>query len=52
MEIDRHMDGQNGTENPEIGPHKYVQVIVDNNMQSNSTGERQTFQQKVLEQMD
>lgn len=36
------MDGWNGTENPEIGPHKYVQVIVDNNMQSDSTGERQT----------
>lgn len=34
------MDGWNGTENPEIGPHKYVQVIVDNNMQSNSIGEK------------
>ena len=34
------MDGWNGTENPEIDPHKYVQVIVDNNMQSNSIGEK------------
>lgn len=36
------MDGWNGKENPEIGPYKYVQVIADNNMQSDSTGERQT----------
>ena len=46
------MHGWNGTEHPEIGPHKYVQVTVDNNMQSNSTEERESFQQKVLEQMN
>lgn len=52
MVLDRHKDQRNKTENPEIDPHKYDQLIFDKDPKAFQQRKDSLCNEMVLEQLD
>lgn len=52
MLLDRHIDQRNRTENPEIDPHQYAQLIFDKDPKTGQQRKGSLCNKMVLEQLD